>query len=165
MCVLYRRELHQRWFSVANEIHKSGGHRGVGHDIRDWPAFLEEKIDDRLLEILLDRIFGAERRRVTNGNNDFAVRFKRTQSWLGMSADKMFLHLGLQVCGSITALKSISALSSSRPRKPVFAPAHVLVALRDRMLSRHESAELDTPPELSISDVTIVTRSMSDILK
>lgn len=159
-------DLHNRWWDVVQQLYTSGDPTAAAKKFRDWPSFLEAQLEPGVLNLILTNVYQNYISGIISSTGDLPQRFSCAIRRFNLSQEKLLLHLGRTVCSSAAAFKTLSSLFATKkvnPR-PIFDSDTVLPLLRNRMLTRHEAAKLDSAPKLSIADINSVYKGTYYVL-
>ncbi|KAI8295539.1 hypothetical protein K4K59_004544 [Colletotrichum sp. SAR11_240] len=148
--------LHEQFWRAAYAInrHKSqsdsdSSSHSSNHDVREWPAFMRERIPDLRLQATLYPIFAPSYNTIKL-NPKHAQRINKACQDLGCTVYDLFLDFSTEVANSTHALQAISSLFY---RHPEVTRDALVSTVQAEMLSR-PSLTPDTPPTPTVSEVT-----------
>lgn len=156
--------LHEQFWRAAYAINRhksqsdsdSSSSHSNNRDVRDWPAFMRERVPDLRLQATLFPIFAPSYNTIKL-NPKHAQRINKACQDLGCTVYDLFLDFSTEVANSTHALQAISSLFY---RHPEVTRDALVSAVQTEMLSR-PSLTPDTPPTPTVSEVTKAIKSKS----
>ncbi|KAJ4997712.1 hypothetical protein K4K48_006563 [Colletotrichum sp. SAR 10_66] len=148
--------LHEQFWRAAYAINRhqsqsdsDSSSRSNNRDVREWPAFMRERVPDLRLQATLFPIFAPSYNTIKL-NPKHAQRINKACQDLGCTVYDLFLDFSTEVANSTHALQAISSLFY---RHPEVTRDALVSAVQAEMLSR-PSLTPDTPPTPTVSEVT-----------
>ncbi|KAI8175161.1 hypothetical protein K4K52_007982 [Colletotrichum sp. SAR 10_76] len=148
--------LHEQFWRAAYAINRhqsqsdsDSSSRSNNRDVREWPAFMRERIPDLRLQATLFPIFAPSYNTIKL-NPKHAQRINKACQDLACTVYDLFLDFSTEVANSTHALQAISSLFY---RHPEVTRDALVSAVQAEMLSR-PSLTPDTPPTPTVSEVT-----------
>ncbi|KAI8220251.1 hypothetical protein K4K54_008765 [Colletotrichum sp. SAR 10_86] len=155
--------LHEQFWRAAYAINRhqsqsdsDSSSRSNNRDVREWPAFMRERVPDLRLQATLFPIFAPSYNTIKL-NPKHAQRINKACQDLGCTVYDLFLDFRTEVANSTHALQAISSLFY---RHPEVTRDALVSAVQAEMLSR-PSLTPDMPPTPTVSEVTKAIKKLA----